>query len=119
MIDVFVAVADPTRRGILDRLQAEGPQSIKRLTAPLDMTRQAVTKHLDVLEQAGLVRREMRGREAVCRLVADRLRVVDEWLDRYSAEWDRRLERLRTHVEGTHVEGTRETRDRSEEDDDG
>ena len=99
MTDVFTALADPTRRRILERLREEGPRSIKSLAAPLDMTRQAVTKHLDVLEAAGLVERVSRGRERVCRLKADPLRVVDEWISRYSAVWDERLERLRAHVE--------------------
>lgn len=99
MNDVFVALADPTRRSILERLRQEGPRPIKDLSAPLDMTRQAVTKHLDVLEEAGLVRREMRGRERVCRLQAHPLRTVDDWIGRYAAAWDDRLERLRAYVE--------------------
>ena len=105
MTDAFVALADPTRRWILDRLQANGPQSIKNLAAPLDITRQGVTKHLDVLESAGLVEREMRGRESVCTLCAGPLRVIDAWLERYSAQWDRRLDRLRRQVERHNDEG--------------
>jgi len=97
--NVFAALADPTRRGILERLERDGPQSIKAIAEPLEMTRQAVTKHLEVLEAAGLVDREVRGRERVFRLRADPLRVVDEWIGRYSALWDERLERLRRHVE--------------------
>lgn len=104
MTDVFAALADPVRRDILERLQREGPLSIKSLSGPLSITRQAVTKHLDVLESAGLVVREARGRERVCRLQADPLQVVDEWIRRYSAAWDRRLERLRDHVERNRTE---------------
>jgi len=107
MNEVFAAIADPIRRGILDRLQQEGPLSVKDLAAPLDITRQAVTKHLDVLEAAGLVEREMRGRERVSRLRADRLQVVDDWVDGYSVAWDERLARLVAHLE----------RDRKDEDD--
>ena len=99
MSKVFAAVADPTRRGILDRLHTDGPQSIKDLAAPLAITRQAVAKHLDVLEAAGLVEREIRGRERVCRLRAGGLEVVDAWVSRYSAAWDERLARLRAHLE--------------------
>ena len=100
MNDVFTALADPTRRSILDRLRNEGPRSIKELAEPLDITRQAVTKHLDVLEGAGLVRKEIRGRERVCRLVADPLQVVDAWIAEYAAAWDERLERFRAYVDG-------------------
>ena len=104
MTDVFAALADPTRRWILDRLRSEGAQSIKDLTAPLEITRQAVTKHLEVLEGAGLVRRETRGRERICRLEADPLKVVDQWIDRYAEAWDERLERFREYVEGRSAE---------------
>jgi DNA-binding transcriptional ArsR family regulator len=99
MPDVFSALADPTRRHILDRLHREGPLSITALAASLAISRQAVTKHLDVLEGAGLVERERRGRERLHRLCADPLSAVEEWLTVYSAEWDKRLERLQSHVE--------------------
>ncbi len=63
------------------------------------MSRQAVTKHLDVLESAGLVRRFSRGRERMHRLDRDPLRRVDDWLAPYEAEWDERLDRLKRHLE--------------------
>ena len=99
MSDVFSALADPTRRHILDRLQGEGPLSIKELSSSLAMSRQAVTKHLDVLTAAGLVEQERQGRERLHRVRVDPLRVVEEWLAGYSATWDARLERLRTHLD--------------------
>lgn len=99
MHDVFAAVAEPTRRRILDRLRTEGPLSVSVLAASEESTRQAVTKHLDVLEEAGLVHSERQGRMRIHRLTAEPLREVDEWLSAYSAQWDRRLERLRAHVE--------------------
>lgn len=99
MENVFSAVADPTRRQILERLRADGPLSIKELAAPLPITRQAVTKHLDVLRSAGLVRMERVGRERLHFLVADPLLEVEDWLKPYAEEWDRRLQSLKRHLE--------------------
>lgn len=98
MNDVFTALADPTRRAILDRLREAGSLSVSEIAEPVAMTRQAVTKHLDLLEEAGLVRHERVGRERRHVLTAERLRDVDDWLAPYAAEWDRRLERLRSHL---------------------
>ena len=97
--NVFNAVADPTRRRILERLRADGPLSIKELAAPLPISRQAVTKNLDMLRAAGLIRMERVGRERLHFLVADPLREVADWLAPYAEEWDRRLERLKQHLE--------------------
>jgi DNA-binding transcriptional ArsR family regulator len=99
MSDVFAALADPTRRRILERLHREGPRSITELAAPLAMTRQAVSKHLDVLEKAGLLERETRGRERVNRARPEPLNEVGDWLDACSAAWDERLGRLRAYLE--------------------
>ena len=100
MHDVFGAVADPTRRSILERLRGEGALSVTSLAEELPMSRQAVTKHLDVLESAGLVVKRMHGRERLHELSAEPLRQVDDWLAPYAAAWDERLERLRIHVDG-------------------
>ena len=99
MENVFSAVADPTRRQILERLRADGPLSIKEVAAPLPITRQAVTKHLDILRQAGLVGMERVGRARLHFLVANPLREVADWLEPYAEEWDRRLQRLKRHLE--------------------
>ena len=104
MHDVFAAVAEPTRRRILDRLRTEGPLSVGMISASEAATRQAVTKHLDVLEEAGLVRSERQGRMRIHRLTAEPLQELDEWLSAYSALWDRRLERLRAYVESKREE---------------
>jgi DNA-binding transcriptional ArsR family regulator len=98
-MDVFSAVADTTRRGILERLREEGPLSITELSARLPMTRQAVTKHLRILEGAGLIEKSARGRERLHALSGAPLREVSDWLAPYEAEWDERLDRLRDHVE--------------------
>jgi DNA-binding transcriptional ArsR family regulator len=100
MTDVFHAIADPTRRALLDRLRQEGPLSVTSLSKPLPMSRQAVRKHLAVLEGAGLIQCEVRGRERIHRLRDEPLQALDAWLARYAAAWDERLDRLKTHVDG-------------------
>ena len=100
MSDVFAAVADTTRRGILERLRRGGPLSITELSAGLPISRQAVTKHLAVLADAGLIEQTRRGRERLHRLSGKPLKEVSDWLAPYEAEWDARLERLRRHVDG-------------------
>ena len=100
MLDVFAAVADPTRRSILGRLRGEGALSVSSLASVLPISRQAVTKHLDVLEEAGLIRKRVQGRERLHELEAEPLREVGDWLAPYAAAWDERLERLRIHLDG-------------------
>ena len=100
MPDVFAAVADMTRRQILERLRTEGPVSISTMTDGLPMTRQAVTKHLNVLEQAGLIEKSVRGRERLHTLSGSPLQQVSDWLTPYEVEWDERLDRLRSHLKG-------------------
>ncbi len=102
MIDPFAAISDPTRRGILERLRREGALSVKQLADPLPISRQAVTKHLDLLERSGLIEHERRGRERAHRLKAEPLREIDDWLAPYAAAWDERLARLKQHLEGDH-----------------
>src|SRR6266496_193430 len=89
----FAALADPTRRAILARL-VSGECSVTELAEPFDMSLPAVSKHLKVLERAGLI---TRGREAQwrpCRIAPSPLREVDDWLDRYRRFWDESLDRL-------------------------
>jgi DNA-binding transcriptional ArsR family regulator len=99
MSDSFAALADPTRRGILDRLREEGPLSLSAIAADLPISRQAVTKHLHALESGGLIRARRVGRERIHTLDAEPLRDVEVWLRPYSQEWDRRLGRLQRHLE--------------------
>lgn len=99
MSSVFEALADPTRREILDRLRVDGSLSVKEVARPLDMTRQGATKHLDLLIETGLVRSRREGRRRMHELDPEALKEVEEWLAPYAAEWDRRLERLREHLE--------------------
>ena len=89
----FAALADPTRRAILARLTA-GEASVTELAAPFDMTLPAVSKHLKVLERAGLI---ARGREAQwrpCRLQAGPLKEADDWLEGYRRYWEESFDRL-------------------------
>ncbi len=94
---VFAAVADPTRRAILATL-ASGERTISELAEPFDMSFYAVSKHVRVLERAGLLRREIHGREHRCRLEAQPLAAAAKWLDHYREFWDERLEALERHV---------------------
>jgi len=97
---VFAALGDETRLGVVDRLVREGPLSIARLTDGQDVTRQAVSKHLAVLEGAGLVRGRRSGRERLWSVEPRGFAEARRLLDLVSREWDARLERLRAHVEG-------------------
>jgi DNA-binding transcriptional ArsR family regulator len=96
---VFAALGDETRLSIVARLCAGEPRSISQLTEGQGVTRQAVTKHLHVLEGAGLVRRVRHGREVLYELEPARLDEARRYLERISAEWDEALSRLRTLVE--------------------
>ncbi|HEV2110026.1 MAG TPA: metalloregulator ArsR/SmtB family transcription factor [Gammaproteobacteria bacterium] len=90
---VFAALADPTRRAILARLSL-GETTVKELMQPFDMSPPAITKHLKVLEKAGLI---SRGREAQwrpCRLEAGPLRGVADWVEDYRRYWDQSFDRL-------------------------
>jgi len=96
---VFAALGDETRLGIVQRLSGAGPLSISRLTEGTAVTRQAVTKHLHVLEKAGLVRSARAGRESVWELAPAPLSTARTYLDQLSARWDDALARLRAFVE--------------------
>lgn len=85
----------------MSRLIAGGPQSITQLTAGEPVTRQAITKHLQVLEDAGLVSDSRRGRERIWQLEPQQLAAARRYLDTISQQWDQSLERLRRHVEET------------------
>jgi DNA-binding transcriptional ArsR family regulator len=97
---VFAALGDRTRLRLVMRLSAEGPLSISRLTAGERATRQAVTKHLRILAQAGLASSTPLGRERIWELRPSPLLTASEQLSRISAQWDEALARLRRLVEG-------------------
>jgi DNA-binding transcriptional ArsR family regulator len=95
----FDAMADPTRRELLERLRRSGPLSLSDLTAGLPISRQAVTKHLERLRAAGLLRVHRRGRERIHELDPAPMRAVADFLEPYAAAWDDRLARLERHLE--------------------
>ena len=97
---IFAALGDETRLGLVSRLCNEGPLSIVRLTGGFDITRQAITKHLRVMEDAGLVRRTQVGRESLWQLEPARLAEARAYLQQISAQWDGALARLKRFVEG-------------------
>ena len=96
---LFAALGDETRLRLVSRLCGDGPMSITRLTAGSHVTRQAITKHLRVMEDARLVHSERQGRESVWRLDLQRLDDARRYLDLISKQWDDALDRLRKFVE--------------------
>lgn len=107
----FAALADPTRRAILAKL-ASGEASVNELAEPFDMSLPAVSKHLKVLERAGLI---ARGREAQwrpCRIEADRLREASGWLDQYRRVWEERFDRLGAFLQKAQDDTATTTRSR-------
>ena len=91
------ALADPTRRAIIARL-ATGEASVKELAEPFEMSLPAVSKHLKVLERAGLISRGKEAQWRPCRLEAEPLRDVAAWLENYRRFWDQRLDRLDAYL---------------------
>ncbi len=96
---VFGALADPTRRAILARL-AEAGATVGELAQPFQISRPAVSKHLRVLERAGLVQRERDGRISRCELDAGPMRDAAQWIERYRRFWEGQLDSLSRYVEG-------------------
>jgi DNA-binding transcriptional ArsR family regulator len=97
---VFSALADPTRRAIVVRL-TQGEASVSELAEPFDVSLPAVTKHLAVLERAGLLEHHKQGRVRRCRLVPAPMRIADDWLSTYRVFWERRLDSLTEHLKAT------------------
>jgi DNA-binding transcriptional ArsR family regulator len=98
-VPVFAALADETRLRLLGRLSADGPLSITNLSEGTGVTRQAITRHLYALDDAGLVRNARRGRERVWELDLKRLEKAKRCLDQISAQWDAAADRLKAFVE--------------------
>lgn len=96
---VFAAIADPTRRAILQRLAAGDMAGAGHIAAAFPISRPAVSKHLRILRQSALVQEERRGRQRMYRLNAQPLREVDHWLEQYRTFWLKNLARLKRHVE--------------------
>jgi DNA-binding transcriptional ArsR family regulator len=93
----FAALADPTRRAILAKL-ASGESTVTELAAPFDMSLPAVSKHLRVLERAGLIARGRSAQWRPCRLAPEPIKDVAEWAERYRHLWEQRLDRLDVYL---------------------
>ena len=94
----FAALADPTRRAILARLATGGEATVNELAEPFDISLQAVSKHLKVLEAAGLILRGSNAQYRPCRLESEPLDNAVEWIDRYRTVWKDRFDRLGDHL---------------------
>lgn len=97
---IFAALGDETRLALVTRLGVGGPLSIAQLTQGADVTRQAITKHLKVLADAGLVRDSWRGRERIWEFEVQRLDDARRYIDEIAEQWNRALLRLKSFVEG-------------------
>jgi DNA-binding transcriptional ArsR family regulator len=93
----FAALADPTRRAILGLL-AQGEATVAELAAPFDITAPAVTKHLKVLQRAGLIAQGRQSQWRPCRLTAEPLREASHWVQQYRQHWEERLDRLDVYL---------------------
>jgi DNA-binding transcriptional ArsR family regulator len=105
----FAALADPTRRAIVERLAEDGELTVNALAEPFPLTVQAISKHIKVLERAGLVSRGRSAQLRPAKLEAARLQSASQWLERYRESWEGRLDRLAEHV--------REMQGKAEDDD--
>ncbi len=96
---VFAALADPTRRGILERL-AQGEATVGELAAPYAISLPAVSRHVKVLERAGLLERRIDGRVHRCRLQPEALVTANQWVERHRAFWEAQFDRLAAFLDG-------------------
>lgn len=106
----FAALANPTRRAILARL-AEGSATVNELAAPFDMTLPAISKHIKVLERAGLVKRGHHAQTRPCAIEASRLREVSTWAEQYRSVWESRFDQMDAYLTKIQTpDGTKGTR---------
>jgi DNA-binding transcriptional ArsR family regulator len=105
--DLWAAIADPSRRRVLDLLVQHGEASASTLADQVPFTRQAVSKHLVVLEEAGLIGRRKHGREVLFRVDADRLDQASQAMTAVANQWDRRLTTIKRLAEASHAEAQR------------
>ena len=101
---IFHALADPARRGVLDRL-SHGPMPVTALSVPFDMALPSFLKHLRVLEEAGLILTRKEGRKRWCALIPDRIEEVAEWSGKASVTWQGRLAHYRAAMEDDAEDG--------------
>ena len=99
----FAALAHPTRRAILTRLATEGSASVSDLAEPFDVSLMAISKHLKVMEEAGLIRREKDGRVHRCWYDPDSMGVASDWIETHRRYWEQQLDSLAAYLE--HAKG--------------
>lgn len=104
---VLTALADPTRRRVLDAVASHGAATATRIAAELPVSRQAVVKHLAILDRAGLVAGHRQGREMLYAVQPESLDATAHWISDLAAEWDRRLTRIKLMAESVHKEQKR------------
>ncbi|HEV8463924.1 MAG TPA: metalloregulator ArsR/SmtB family transcription factor [Pseudolabrys sp.] len=109
----FAALADPTRRAILARL-ALGETSVLKLAEPFDMSLPAISKHLKVLEHAGLITRTRDAQMRPCRIDVQALREADDWLEEYRRLWEERLDRLDDYLRTIQAQGQQDKQNKRE-----
>ena len=109
--ELWSAIADPSRRLVLDLLVSNGEVSASWLAGRVPFTRQAVSKHLVVLERAGLISRRKQGREVLYQVEADRLDQATQAMADLAAQWDRRLGMIKRLAEAAHAENTKKGED--------
>jgi DNA-binding transcriptional ArsR family regulator len=107
--ELWSAIADPSRRRVLDLLVGSGEASASRLAGRVPFTRQAVSKHLVVLEHAGLISRRKEGREVLYRVEADRLDEATRAIAELARQWDRRLDSIKRLAEAVHARTNEKT----------
>src|SRR6202050_3034428 len=107
--ETFQALADPTRRAILARLTL-GESSVNELAEPFDMSLPAVSKHLKVLERAGLISRSRDAQYRPCRLEAQNLKNIDAWLDEYRRFWEQRFDRRDAYLQNLQRKKSKRTK---------
>ena len=106
---VFSALSDPTRRAIVRRL-SQHPATINEIAAPFRVSLNAISKHIMALERAGILRREVRGRQHYCWIEPGPLRQANEWLEYYRQFWEERLDSLEAYVARKYQASGRKTR---------
>lgn len=94
----FSALSDPTRRAIVSRL-CDGPRSVSELSEPFEIALPSLLKHVQVLEQSGLISSEKIGRVRTCRIEPHGLRATEAWLRQHITDWENRLDRMEAHIE--------------------
>ena len=106
--DVYFAIADPTRRALLLRLAREGEKNVSELLGPFPISQPAVSKHLRILREAGLVRARRAGRLSVYEIRARKLRQVRDWVAHFEKYWDEKLDALGEYLDERKRKGTQE-----------